>query len=170
MLEISWEDLMPEGEEQVLAQLYESFFREQELLLRQQIQSLSDFGTSSGNFLDSIQEGGAADQAIQIGTYNTVDVLNGVKVRLPGYVVPLKFGGDAGYDEFILVPYFGACLHSPPPPPNQTLYVTAEPRAKVSSIFEPVWVECTISTGEFSTHEANSAYQLTLSKIETYTY
>jgi uncharacterized protein len=48
--------------------------------------------------------------------------LEGRSVRLPGYVVPLQ-GGKAGLSEFLLVPYFGACIHTPPPPANQIVYV-----------------------------------------------
>ena len=55
--------------------------------------------------------------------------LNGQKVRLPGYLVPLE--GQAGeWKEFLLVPYFGACIHSPPPPANQIVHVKAAIPAK----------------------------------------
>ena len=46
----------------------------------------------------------------------------GQSVRLPGYVVPLE-DLAAGIKEFLLVPYFGACVHSPPPPANQIVHV-----------------------------------------------
>ena len=48
--------------------------------------------------------------------------LNGARIEIPGFVVPL----DVNYDrvkEFLLVPYFGACIHVPPPPSNQILHV-----------------------------------------------
>lgn len=167
---LDWDDLMPPGEDAVIAQLFQAYFAEQERLNKQQSEMLSDFGDPNATPFGGIAEGSLADQAIQIGTYNTVDILDGVKVRIPGFVVPLRFGGERGYDEFILVPYFGACLHSPPPPPNQTLFIKADPPAKVSSIFDPVWVEGTLKTGEFSTSEANSAYEMTLTKIEAYEY
>ncbi|MEO8924216.1 MAG: DUF3299 domain-containing protein [Caldimonas sp.] len=48
----------------------------------------------------------------------TVDDMNGVLVKLPGYVVPLE-EVRGGLKEFLLVPYFGACIHTPPPPANQ---------------------------------------------------
>src|SRR5687768_227568 len=47
---------------------------------------------------------------------------NGKRVRVPGYMVPLD-DSASGVDEFILVPYYGACIHTPPPPPNQMVYV-----------------------------------------------
>ncbi|MGB1007610.1 MAG: DUF3299 domain-containing protein, partial [Thalassobaculaceae bacterium] len=52
----------------------------------------------------------------------TVGALDGQTVRLPGFVLPLTENGAAG-DEFLLVPYVGACIHSPPPPPNQMVLV-----------------------------------------------
>ncbi len=48
--------------------------------------------------------------------------LNGSKVKIPGFVIPLE-GDDKAVTEFLLVPYFGACIHVPPPPPNQIIYV-----------------------------------------------
>jgi hypothetical protein len=45
------------------------------------------------------------------------------EVRIPGFVVPLE--GDAKtVTAFLLVPYFGACIHVPPPPTNQVIYVS----------------------------------------------
>lgn len=52
-----------------------------------------------------------------------VPELDGRNVRLAGYVVPLGMNAAQRIDEFLLVPYFGACIHVPPPPPNQVVYV-----------------------------------------------
>lgn len=163
---IDWDDLMPEGEIDVLNALFQEFYAEQERAWQEQQSLLSD-GTGYDSF-GGIQEGGPGDTMTQIGTFNVVEEMNGMKIRLPGYVVPLDFGAKDGHDEFILVPYFGACLHSPPPPPNQTLLVTADPAAKIDSIFRPVWVEGTLKTGEYMTGVANSAYELILDKVEPY--
>ena len=48
--------------------------------------------------------------------------LNGAQVRIPGYVLPLEFEGTR-VREFLLVPYVGACIHVPAPPPNQMVFV-----------------------------------------------
>jgi len=67
----------------------------------------------------SDHSGGAAQQS-KIG--NVRSELNGSEVKIPGFVIPLE--GDANtVTEFLLVPYFGACIHVPPPPPNQIIYV-----------------------------------------------
>jgi hypothetical protein len=93
-----------------------------------------------------------------------------MRVRMPGYIVPLDFSAESKHTEFLLVPYFGACLHSPPPPPNQIVFVTANPPASIPDIYEPVWLEGEMKTGRFDTDMANSAYELKLSKLEPYEY
>jgi hypothetical protein len=72
--------------------------------------------------------------------------LNGKKVRLPGYILPLEMSGTKVTD-FLLVPYVGACIHVPPPPPNQIVFVkTAEKKGYTSKqLYEPVWVTGVIS-------------------------
>lgn len=173
-MEIVWEDLMPVGEEARLAQMYTDYYEELEARMFQGAQRLQDIvnnGEDEAGFdLSSISEGSAQDTMEQIGTFNVVESLNGVKVRIPGYVVPLDFNADNEYTEFLLVPYFGACLHTPPPPPNQILFVKSAQSARVASIYEPVWVEGKITTGEFNSDLANTAYELDLSKIEPYAY
>lgn len=166
---ITWEDLMPEGEEQKLEELYNEFYAELEARFQQNESTLMQ-STQDQDISTLIQEGSADDSMDQIGTFNVVEDLNGESVRIPGYVVPFNFSLTSEYDEFLLVPYFGACLHTPPPPPNQILYVKASPSAKVESIYDPVWLEGTLKTGEFMSELGNSAYELQLSKIEPYEY
>jgi hypothetical protein len=61
------------------------------------------------------------------------------EVRLPGYALPLDYSGS-GVDEFLLVPYVGACIHVPPPPPNQIVFVRVKEAFKPEDLFTPVWV------------------------------
>jgi len=164
-----WEDLMPEGEDQRLEELYAEFYEAQEKQFRQQL-TLSQAAKADADMMTMIDEGSALDTMEQIGTYNVVADLNGAKVRLPGYVVPLDFNASSEYDEFLLVPYFGACLHTPPPPPNQIVFVKSAEAAKITNINEPVWIEGVMKTGEFGSDLGNSAYELTLSKLEPYEY
>lgn len=168
---ITWEDLLPEGEEEILEKLYIEFYQEFEARLREQQSALSSSLSSAGDVdISMIEEGSDADTMQQIGTFNVVEDLDGQKVRLPGYIVPLDFKADAEHTEFLLVPYFGACLHSPPPPPNQIVFVTSNPPAKIPDIYDPVWLEGTMTTGQFNTEMGNSAYELSLSKLEPYEY
>ncbi|MEO0714178.1 MAG: DUF3299 domain-containing protein [Pseudomonadota bacterium] len=149
--ELGWEELMPEGEQERLAQLYQ-----------QQMAML--YGGSP------IAEGSAADKAMQIGTFNTVPELDGMKVRIPGYTVPFEYGTDAEITEFLLVPYFGACIHAPPPPPNQTIFVSATDPLKIRDLAQAVWIEGTLHAQTQDTELADAAYTIEMDKVEVYDY
>ena len=73
-----------------------------------------------------------------------VEDLNGKQIRMPGYALPLEFSGTQ-ITEFLLVPWVGACIHTPPPPPNQIVYVKLEKGIESRGRFTPVWV-----TGEMA--------------------
>lgn len=73
-------------------------------------------------------------------------LLNGQNVRLPGYLLPLEFTGKQ-VSEFLLVPWVGACIHTPPPPPNQIVHVRPEKPVTMSGMFEAVWVTGQLTTG-----------------------
>ena len=148
---VGWEDLMPEGEEERLAQMYQS-----------QMATLY-----SGA---AIAEGSAADTSVQIGTFNTVDALNGVKVRIPGYTVPFEYGSKAEITQFLLVPYFGACIHSPPPPPNQTIFVRTDTPIKLKDLAQAVWIEGTMLTQTQNSDLADAAYTIEMTSITKYEY
>lgn len=164
--EIVWEDLMPEGEDEVLENLYMDFYEDFDRKMIQNSTSLSD----AADVPSMIVEGSADDTMEQIGTFNVVAELNGKRIRVPGYVVPFDFSADAEHTEFLLVPYFGACLHTPPPPPNQIIFVKSNPAVKIENIEDPVWLEGTLTTGEFKSDLGDSAYELDLSKLEPYEY
>jgi hypothetical protein len=72
---------------------------------------------------------------------SVVEALNGQQVRIPGYFLPLELS-DTKVTEFLLVPYIGACIHVPPPPPNQIVHVRTLQKKGFSSknLYEPVWV------------------------------
>ncbi len=107
---------------------------------------------------------------VQIGTFNTVPELNGERVRIPGYTVPFDFSADAEITEFLLVPYFGACLHAPPPPPNQTLFIITDEPMKIRDLAQAVWIEGTIYTQTQESELADAAYTIQLDQLEIYDY
>ena len=70
-----------------------------------------------------------------------VTELDAQTVAIPGYALPLEFSeSDNRVTEFLLVPYVGACIHVPPPPANQIVFVQSETGLKMDSLFEPVLV------------------------------
>lgn len=75
---------------------------------------------------------------------DTLKQLDGKRVRLPGFIVPLDDTQEEGA-EFLLVPYYGACVHTPPPPPNQMAFVTMQGGRSVKlALFDAVWMEGTL--------------------------
>ncbi|WP_375691745.1 DUF3299 domain-containing protein [Pseudooceanicola sp. LIPI14-2-Ac024] len=93
--------------------------------------------------------------------------LDGQAVKLPGYIIPFDVG-SGGVTSFMLVPYVGACIHTPPPPPNQLVFVTTATPRPSESLWDPVWVSGKLSAKAMSTEIAEVGYQLTAEKIETY--
>lgn len=91
--------------------------------------------------------------------------LNGKRVKLGGYVVPLDFEATT-IKEFLLVPFVGACIHVPPPPANQIVYVRAEQGFDVKATFEPVWVTGTLTVTPAFTGLAEAGYTITAEKVE----
>ena len=75
---------------------------------------------------------------------DTLRKLDGKLVRVPGFVVPLDDATEDGA-EFLLVPYYGACVHTPPPPPNQMAFVQMAGRRSVRlALFDAIWMEGTL--------------------------
>lgn len=83
--------------------------------------------------------------------------LSGRAVRLEGFVVPLDLVGDK-VRRFLLVPYFGACIHLPPPPPNQIVDVTLSEPRRVGDGARPVTIRGTIWAQQSATALASVAY------------
>lgn len=93
--------------------------------------------------------------------------LNGKEVKIPGFVVPLE-GDDVNLTEFLLVPYFGACIHVPPPPSNQIVYVKFEKGVPVENLYDAVWVSGKLSTEGWQGEIASVGYRMTGLKVEPF--
>ncbi len=167
VLVLEWEDLMPPGEEAILDQLYDEYFAELERRMRQDRGMNLNMFDSLSSF-DAVEEGGEFDTMEQIGTFNVVEALDGRTVRIPGFVVPFDFRADDVYEEFLFVPYFGACIHYPPPPPNQIVYVRLDRPGIIRDIYRPFWIEGVMTTQRNENELGDAAYTLTLSDIEPY--
>ena len=89
----------------------------------------------------------------------TVETMAGRPVRLPGYVVPLELDRE-GFREFLLVPYFGACIHTPPPPANQIIHVRSKSPVKGLRTMDAVWVSGTLGLERSDSEMGASGYSL----------
>ena len=107
----------------------------------------------------------------------SISKLMGKSVKIPGFAVPLE--GDDGFEyvkEFLLVPTFGACIHVPPPPPNQVIYVFLDKPVYFEKLMYAVWVSGIVEIGEYfiegssdfgqQTYDTETTYLLRGQKVE----
>ena len=91
----------------------------------------------------------------------------GKKVRIPGFAIPIE-QSEKGVDELLLVPYFGACIHTPPPPANQIIHVKlSEPQPAVGAM-QAYWVWGELTASKFSSELGDAAYLLSATGIQPY--
>lgn len=93
--------------------------------------------------------------------------LDGAAVRIPRYVVPLE-ESKSGMTEFLLVPYFGACIHTPPPPSNQILHVTASRPVENLHSMDNVWISGHLNATRSDSSMGMSSYAMTLDLVQPY--
>ena len=145
--EIEWEQLMPAD------------FSFDDLFDVEKLAAIDDFDPKAEQILDEMM---AAMQSAPI-----VPEMDGKMIKLPGYVVPIEAEG-LNVTEFFLVPYFGACIHTPPPPSNQIVYVRFEPGTKIENLFDAIWVTGKLSTESKSHELATSGYIMDAYQIAPY--
>ena len=144
IIDLDWKELLPEGER--------SHFT----------------ATAPAPVHDYRGEGGPP--AVQAPDFNVNKSLEGATVRLPGFIVPLEAVKSGDVSEFLLVPYFGSCIHVPPPPPNQIVYVHTGKRSGIDSIYDAYWITGKLHLQTKSTRLGSTAYELSAEKIEVYKY
>jgi len=99
------------------------------------------------------------------GPAPVVTALEGERVQIGGYVVPLDFDSTK-VKEFLLVPFVGACIHVPPPPANQIIYVKPAQPFEIKATFDPVYVTGKISVAPTFTGLAETGYTIDAEKVE----
>ena len=137
-IDLEWSDLVPEGQATIPPVLQSLIDHDQAPLSSQQPES-------SGVRTD----------------------WNGQVVRLPGFIVPIDYSGT-GVTAFILVPFVGACVHVPPPPANQLVFVTTPEPYESTGLYEPVNVIGMFGVSSMSTQIADIAYALSADRIEPF--
>ena len=147
--EIEWDDLMPEGwKKKVIL----------ELTRMRRYGSLMDGDPRADEAYAKLKK--VWDAAPPTKTYL------GKQIRIPGYAVPLD-AERMQSSEFLLVPYFGACVHSPPPPANQIILVKPPKGSKVRTM-DAIWVNGTLLEGKTNSDAGTSTYILNADKITPY--
>ena len=126
-----------------------------ELLPKDEIKALTEAATVEHKGMFKAQ---------QQGSSRVVKALDGSKVRIAGYIVPVEVN-DQKMTEFFIVPYFGACIHVPPPPPNQIILAKLAKPIPVTDIYDAYWVEGTLDVEATQNDIAASAYVLKTSKV-----
>jgi hypothetical protein len=146
--ELEWDDLIPAD------------WRPEKLMADYDAENLSDDDPRADELMAKLKALWAEAPVVQ--------ALNGQRLRLPGFVVPLEIDATE-ITEFLLVPYFGACIHVPPPPANQTVHVlTANGAAYRGQLFDTVWVEGLMRVQPFSNDLGDAGYRLEDAQVSPY--
>lgn len=90
------------------------------------------------------------------------------KVRIPGFIVPLEYDSYQTITSFFLVPFFGACIHVPPPPPNQIIYASYERGIQLEVLYDAFYISGTLHTELISNDMATAAYTMVVDDIVPY--
>jgi len=148
--ELDWLELMPEEDRQALEAMPE----------------IEHDSPEADGFSD--QGGLKQGEGLPAVMYSakTVAALDGKGIRLGGYPVPLESDARGRSTEFFLVPYPGACIHVPPPPPNQIVLVRYPQGITLEDIYAPLWVDGTLRVEPVSNDLADAAYALSAERVE----
>lgn len=95
--------------------------------------------------------------------------LNGAYIKMPGFIIPFDVSAE-GVTNFMLVPYVGACIHTPPPPANQLVMVNATQPWPGDQLWDPVWVTGVLRTQLQSTNLGQTGYSITADAMEIYVW
>ncbi|PKO56633.1 MAG: DUF3299 domain-containing protein [Betaproteobacteria bacterium HGW-Betaproteobacteria-21] len=145
--EISWDDLIPAD------------WHPEKFLADLKLDELQDSDPRAMEAMQKMRE--EWDRAPLVQRFN------GQRVRIPGFVVPLETDGKT-IREFLLVPYFGACVHVPPPPANQLIHVIPDKPVADGLNMMPVWVSGVLAVQRLESDLGNAGYQLRGIKVEEY--
>lgn len=150
--EINWQDLLPENE----------------MKLHQEMKTRRDNAQSFGEQL--LENAYAANNDNYQDALISTQIMSewvDKRVKISGYTVPLDVEGGS-MSAFFLVPYYGACIHYPPPPPNQIIYVRLEQPMEMLDLQQAYSIEGVLTAGMFEDPIGTSAYILEPIKIGVY--
>ncbi|MFG0720373.1 DUF3299 domain-containing protein [Pseudomonas sp. GLN_6] len=144
--ETDWLELMPPEDRQALEEMPE--------ISHQGLELESGFYNPGG-----LKQQDQNLPAVMYST-KTVAAFDGKVIRLGGYPVPLETDSKGRSILFFLVPYPGACIHVPPPPPNQLVLVRYPKGIELEDIYNPLWVSGTLKVEQVNNELADAAYAM----------
>jgi hypothetical protein len=150
---VDWLDLLPEEDYQAMLDMPEIGHPGNE-------DAPADFASGMRQRDDSLPE-------VMYST-RVVAELDGQELRIAGYPVPLELNDRGLYTSFFLVPYAGACIHVPPPPPNQIVLVDYPQGIAIKDIYEPFWMTGTLLIDQTSNALADASYRFNADKVWVY--
>ena len=158
-IDIEWTQLMPADDLAALMNPPEFIVDIEDGAAQDNVAALGEL--SKGN--DTAQRFKDALQSTRV-----IPAFNDQDIRLPGFIVPLESDENQRVTAFFIVPYFGACLHLPPPPPNQIVYVEYAKGVELPSIQDPFWFEGTIIIDQTQNDLGSSAYTMKVDTVSPY--
>jgi uncharacterized protein len=150
---VDWLDLLPEEDYQAMLEMPEIDH---------------DWGEEmEGGFTQSLRQ---RDKSLPEVMYSTrvVATYDGSELQIGGYPVPLETDARGRYVSFFLVPYAGACIHVPPPPPNQIILVDYPQGIAIDDIYVPFWISGTLHVEQTSNELADASYRMDAQKVWVY--
>ncbi|WP_250207311.1 DUF3299 domain-containing protein [Alteromonas oceanisediminis] len=157
--EIEWVELMPQDDLEALMNMPDIISEIEDGSARDSVDSLTDLA----------QESAAAKRFKEaLNSTRVIESFDNRRIRIPGFMVPLQADEQHRVTEFFIVPYFGACLHMPPPPPNQIIYGRVEQGFELDHLDLPLWFEGTLSLELNRNSTGASAYSMALDNIQLY--
>ena len=153
---LEWDQLMPPG-------YVESLLESAEMEKNQS----QDFFGWDDNSLEA--QSAYEELKIKLSSAPIVPELNNEFVRLAGFIVPLDFDFDEGtFKEFLLVPYYGACIHVPPPPSNQIVHATTDKPLEEEWLNYAVWMDGVLTTESVYSEYGFAGYSMSGVKLTEY--
>lgn len=150
---VDWLDLLPEEDYQAMLDMPEIGH---------------DWGEEApGDFTSNLRND---DRDLPEVMYSTrvVEAMDGQQVQIGGYPVPLETDQQGRYISFFLVPWPGACIHVPPPPPNQIILVDYPAGFAIDDIYQPLWLNGLLQVDQTSNDLADASYRMQAEQVQPY--
>ncbi|HDZ58364.1 MAG TPA: DUF3299 domain-containing protein [Pseudomonas xinjiangensis] len=150
---VDWLDLLPEEDYQAMLDMPEIDHQ---------------WGTEApGDFSTGMRQQSRTLPDVMYST-RVVGELAGQQLQIGGYPVPLETNSRGDYTTFFLVPYAGACIHVPPPPPNQIILVEYAKGVTIDDIYTPFWVSGVLQVDQTSNELADASYRIDAQRVWEY--